>query len=126
VRRHADAAIEVAEPLGPSAELARAYSMRSQVLMCAEESRPAIEWGERALEMARAVGDLDTLAHSHINVGCALLMAGDPAGRGWLERALALARENGLHDAEARTLVNDAEIAVDWRDTERAEVALGT
>ncbi|NIY07376.1 MAG: LuxR family transcriptional regulator, partial [Gemmatimonadetes bacterium] len=88
VRRHCDQAIEVAEPMGESAELARAYALRSQILMCAEETRPAIEWGERALGMARAVDDRETLAHSFINVGCAMLMAGDPAGRARLERAL--------------------------------------
>lgn len=124
VRRHCDAAIAVAEPLGESAELARAYALRSQVLMCAEESRAAIEWGERSMTMARSVDDVETLTHSFINVGCAMLMANDVGGRERLSEALELARTHGLQDAEARTLVNDAEIAVDWRDTDRAEAAV--
>lgn len=124
VRRHCEAAVAVAEELGPSAELARAYGARSQFRMCAEECEEAIRWGERALAMARHAEDSDTVIHSLINVGCARLMTGDAAGREALDEALALAREHGLHDHEARVRINLAEIAVDWRDVDRAGTAI--
>jgi len=128
VRRHVAAAISVAEPLGPSAELARAYGVRSQILMSAEENGPAIEWGEQALSMARDVGDVETEVHCLINIGAAFLHRGDPTGRVRLGAARELARRHGLQDAEARVLTNLAEIGVDWRDVEQAsedlEVAL--
>lgn len=120
VRRHGDEAIAAAESLAPSRELARACALRSQVLMCAEESREAIEWGERALELAEDVDDTETIVHAHINVGCALLMTGDPDGHERLDVALALARTSGFHEGEARVLLNRAELARDWRDVERA------
>lgn len=126
VRMHVAAAIDVAEPEGPSAELARAYGIRSQVLMCAEENRAAIEWGERALSMARQARDTETEVHCLINIGCAFLHQGDSAGRDRLDEALDLARRHGLQDAEARVLTNLAEIGVDWRDVERAGEDLET
>jgi DNA-binding CsgD family transcriptional regulator len=121
VRRHAREAIDVVEAEGPSPELAMAYSTLSQMRMCAEDTQAAIEWGERALELARVLDHEDTLMHALINVGSARLLRGDAAGRAELERALRLALERGTYDHAARALVNLAEIAVDWRDVERAE-----
>lgn len=121
VRRHGEAAVEAVEALGPTRELARAYCTRSRFLMCAEVNREALDWGERALEMARASDDLDTVVHSLINIGASKLMMGDPSGRGRLEEALELAREHDLHDHAGRALLNLAEIAIDWRDMTRAE-----
>lgn len=126
VRTHVAAAIDVAEPLGASAELGRAYGIRSQVLMCAEENRAAIEWGERALSMARQAGDTETEVHCLINIGGAFLHRGDSAGRDRLDEALKFARRHGLQDAEARVLTNLAEIGVDWRDVEQAGEDLET
>lgn len=121
VRAHVAAAIEAAEPLGPSAELARAYGTRSQYLMNAESNREAVVWGERALEMARAVDDAETIAHTLVDIGSAKLKLGDPSGRDRLAEALALSREQQLRDAEARALLNQAEIAIDWRDVHRVD-----
>ena len=50
-------AIAILEPLGESVELARAYSGLSQLAMLAEDAEQALEWGERALELATRLGD---------------------------------------------------------------------
>ena len=50
-------AVAILEPLGESVELARAYSGLSQLAMLAEDAEQAIEWGERALELAIRLGD---------------------------------------------------------------------
>lgn len=120
VRRHAREAIDVIVAEGPTPELAMAYSTLSQMRMCAEDTAAAIEWGERALELAGELGDVDTLMHARINVGSARLMRGDEEGRAQLEQTLRLALERGAYDHAARALLNLAEIAVDWRDVERA------
>jgi DNA-binding CsgD family transcriptional regulator len=120
VRRHAREAIDVVVTEDPSPELAMAYSTLSQMRMCAEDTVAAIEWGERALALARELGHEDTLMHAQINVGSARLMRGDDEGRVQLEETLHLALERGTYDHAARALVNLAETTVDWRDVERA------
>jgi ATP/maltotriose-dependent transcriptional regulator MalT len=120
VRRHAREAIDVVEPEGPCPELAMAYSTLSQMRMCAEETEEAIEWGERALELARALDHEDTLMHALVNVGSARLMRGSAEGRAQLEDTLRFALERRAYDHAARALLNLAEISVDWRDVERA------
>lgn len=120
VRRHAREAIDVVEPEGPCPELAMAYSTLSQMRMCAEDTAAAIEWGERALVLARALGHEDTLLHALINVGAARLLRGEAEGRAQLESALRTALDRGAYDHAARALVNLADISVDWRDLERA------
>ena len=57
-------AVAILEPLGESAELARAYSGLSQLAMLAENAEQAFDWGERALELAIRLGDESTRAHA--------------------------------------------------------------
>jgi predicted ATPase/DNA-binding CsgD family transcriptional regulator len=61
-------AIEILEPLGESVELARAYSGLSQLKNLAEYNDQALEWGERALELATKLGDERTQAHVLVNL----------------------------------------------------------
>src|SRR5262249_23103198 len=60
-------AVAILEPLGESAELARAYSGLSQLGMLAEDPEQAFWWGEQALELATRLGDERTRAHALIN-----------------------------------------------------------
>src|SRR3712207_7351303 len=50
------AALEVAEPLGPGETLARAYSLAAEAHMLNDRHGEAIEWADKALAMADAVG----------------------------------------------------------------------
>ena len=59
------------ESVGEGPELAMAYSNRAQLCMLANDSATAVEWGNRALALARRVGDADTEIHALNNVGTA-------------------------------------------------------
>ena len=99
-------AIAVLEPLGPSAELAMAYSGMSQLMMLSWRIADAIEWGDRAIELARRLDHGESLVHALTNVGTALHEDGDARGDDLLEEAVALGLAEGFHDHAARAMVN--------------------
>jgi DNA-binding CsgD family transcriptional regulator len=94
------------EPLGENAELAMAYSNLAQLRMLADDMPAAVRWGERAIELARRLGDRETEMHALNNVGAALLFAGeDLEGTHRLTHSLdmALADDKPEHAARAYT-----------------------
>jgi DNA-binding CsgD family transcriptional regulator/tetratricopeptide (TPR) repeat protein len=106
-------AIAILEPLGESVELARAYSGFSQLAMLAQEIEPAIDWGERALELAGRLGDERVRAHALVNLGTALLQL-DPEAQGTLLEAHAVAHAAGDSEEAARALTNLAFTLLSW------------
>ncbi len=72
-RKAALDAVAILEPLGPSRELARAYSTVSQLEMLADDADATFAWGARALELATELGDERTRAHALVNIGTARL-----------------------------------------------------
>jgi DNA-binding CsgD family transcriptional regulator/tetratricopeptide (TPR) repeat protein len=117
-------AVEVLEAAPAGRQLAAAYSNLSQLHMLGDEEVAAIDWGERALALARRLGDADTELHAMVNIGSARLAAGHGAGVAELERAHTLAVAAGLDDHAGRALVNLASLTVDWADFATAEDAL--
>lgn len=118
-------AVEVLATQPPGPELAAAYSNLSQLFMLANEDVRAIDWGGRATELARRLGDLDTEVHALINIGSAKLNTGDRSGVADLRRAHDLAvAAGGLDDHAGRALVNLGSNAVDWYDFDVAEQTL--
>ncbi|WIG55759.1 MAG: hypothetical protein OJF61_001547 [Rhodanobacteraceae bacterium] len=106
-KAHARAAIETLETLPPGRELAMAYSNLSQLHMLAMETGAALHWGNKALDLAVAIGDRETEIHALNNIGSATLNANDEAaGRADLERSLALAQEGGFEEHAARAFTN--------------------
>lgn len=103
---YAERAIAVLELLPEGSELAMAYSNRGQLHMLAGRCAEAKEWSQRALALARTLGDRDIEVHALNNLGSAMLNDDDPAGRGILERSLALALENGFDEHAARAYTN--------------------
>jgi DNA-binding CsgD family transcriptional regulator len=95
-------AIALLEPLPRSAGLAMAYGWRSLLALHRGWDREALEFGRRALELAREVGDHAAESHALCQIGGALLGTGDRAGYEPLERSLALALEHRLEDHAAR------------------------
>ena len=95
-------AITLLEALPRSANLAMAYNWRSLLAVNRGWDREAHEFGQRALELAREVGDRRAESHALCNIGGALLGANDRAGYDSLERSLALALEDRLEDQVAR------------------------
>jgi DNA-binding CsgD family transcriptional regulator len=113
-------AVEVLESVPPSPALAAAYSNLSQLLMLAEQHTGAIEWGERAIELAVRLGDRGTELHARINIGSSRLMAGGSAGVTELLHAHEKAAAAGFPDHAARALVNLATLATDRYDLDTA------
>jgi DNA-binding CsgD family transcriptional regulator/tetratricopeptide (TPR) repeat protein len=117
-------AIAVLEREEPGHQLAMAYSNQAQLDMLAYRSQAAVAWGSRAIELARRLGDTETLSHALTNIGTARLFSGDPGGRADLEQAFEVAVAAGLEDHAARALVNRAGTAVDLRDYRHAAADL--
>jgi len=112
-------AVAILEPLGTSAELARAFSRVAQLAMLDEESEAAIEWGERALELATQVGDDSTRAHALVNVGTALVQT-NPERTATLLEGHALADAAGEREEATRALGNLAFALLTWAQPHEA------
>jgi tetratricopeptide (TPR) repeat protein len=105
--RYAAAAVTKLEPLGPSRELAMAYSNVAQLRMLANNVSEAVRWGRQAIELARELEDRETEMHALNNVGTALYLAGDVAeGRARLAQSLDLALADDAHEHAARAYTN--------------------
>ena len=100
--RFARAAVEVLEPLGPSGELAKAYASLSHVLCLQSNYDEAIDWGARAVRLAKASSDTAALALALNRHGTAQLYKSHSAeARAQLEQALALAIDARFEDLAA-------------------------
>jgi len=115
-RRYAIQAVAALESLGPSHELAMAFSNMSQLAMLASHDAPAIEWGERAIVLARQLGNDEILAHALNNVGAARLSEVGDAGWLELERSLELSLQRGFQEHAVRAYTNLATFAITNRD----------
>jgi len=114
--RYANEAVQLLETLGPSRELAMAYSNLSQMHMLADESELALLWGEKAFALAAALGDTEIESHAQNNVGTAKLTRMDPSGRADLERSLQLALTGRFDEHAARAYCNLVSTAIRRRD----------
>ena len=106
--RAAAEAVELLEPFPESHELALALSNRSQLDMLAQRDDDALHWGRRAMELARRLGDTETLVHAQTNVGATLVRVEVDAGLDLLEETARLATAAGLHEHAGRALCNAA------------------
>lgn len=104
-REQARAAVAILEPLGESAELARAYSGMSQLAMLGQDIDRATLWGDRALELATRLGDDTTRAHALVNLGTTQIQV-DPDATAPLLEAYAVSDALGLREEAGRALTN--------------------
>jgi ATP/maltotriose-dependent transcriptional regulator MalT len=116
--RFALQAVATLEPLGTSTELAMAYSAISQLAFLSAHYRRAIEWGEKALAMARTLGNVEIEAHALNNLGGARMVEVGDAGWHELERSLQLSLQHGFQDHVARAYTNLCTSAITRRDYE--------
>ncbi len=103
---YVDEAIVVLEKAPPGPELAWAYSHQSQLDMLASRMDAAITWGERALTLAKQLGQQEIIIHALGNIGTA---KADKAGAGRcveLEQSLELAVAGKYHDHVERASCN--------------------
>ncbi|MGB5450377.1 MAG: AAA family ATPase [Woeseiaceae bacterium] len=117
----ADEAVRVLESTPPSSERAMAYSLRSQLHMLNDQMDEAIEWGQRALELAAEFNDDEVRVHALNNIGTAQIFRDQPEGIQLLEESLELALRAGQHEHAARVYTNLAEYGVEFRNFELAE-----
>jgi len=102
------AALAVAEPLGESETLARAYALVSEAYMLNQRRDEAIEWADKALAMADKVGCPAVRAAALVNKGTALADAedGHEEGIALLELAIAEAEAGDFGYVLHRGLYN--------------------
>lgn len=105
--RYAERAISTLQGVGSGHELAMAYSNMSQLRALGHDCTAAVSWGERALAMAREIGDREVQMHALNNVGTAMRMVGQSVqGRQQLNRSLELALADDAHEHAARAYTN--------------------
>lgn len=121
---YAEQAVGELEALAPTAELALAYSTRSQFLMLQDRFEDAIAWGRRAMDLSDRPGRLEIRAHALNNVGTALMMTGGPDGDRLLEESLRISLANGFHDHASRAYTNYAECRMIERAFEAADMLM--
>jgi DNA-binding CsgD family transcriptional regulator len=99
-------AIALLEPRPPTSHLAMAYSVRSRLASNRGLDLEAVDFGERALALAREFGNAMIESYSLNNIGSAQLIAGDLSGYEPLERSLRQALDNRLDECAARAYCN--------------------
>src|SRR5205807_6499806 len=89
----------------PGRELAMAYCNVSHLCMNIEDAAGTALWGERALELAQRIGDVEALVYAQINLGAMEIIACSPGGSHALEPTLELAQAAGLEEHAGRVFV---------------------
>ena len=105
-KRQIDLAIDGLERLGPSPELAMAYSFRSQSVMLEPDFDAGEKWARMAIEIGEQTDATAALVHAYNNLGSCLLWRGDLAGADYLRRSRDLAIEHHLPDDVGRAYAN--------------------
>ncbi|MHA2096386.1 MAG: LuxR C-terminal-related transcriptional regulator, partial [Candidatus Hodarchaeales archaeon] len=99
-------AVEILESLPPSPQLAMAYSTRSGIYAGDEKPHLAIEWGEKALKLARKLNEPQIEIHALANIGKAKMFIYDETGERDLKQSLAMAQQKGIDEGVLRAFVN--------------------
>ena len=113
--QYADLAIETLLELPPSPALAKAFNNKSQLHMMAGEEEPAIEWGNRAIELAEKLGVVEVLVHARTDVRSAEKWVHSESGKVELERALQIAQDKEMHFQVSRCYANLVSACVRFR-----------
>jgi DNA-binding CsgD family transcriptional regulator/tetratricopeptide (TPR) repeat protein len=95
-------AVTVLEQLPAGHELAMAYSNLSHLYMNVEDRERTIEWGTKALELARRLGDVEAEIYAATNINTVEYLAGDTASIERLERWVERAKGAGLEEHAGR------------------------
>ncbi len=89
--------------------------------MLAHRPDEAVGYGERAVALAREVGDAAITSHALTNIGTARWFLGDPAGQRTMEEALPVALDAGDTEDACRAYVNITWTLLDWFRLDEAE-----
>jgi DNA-binding CsgD family transcriptional regulator len=99
-------AIETLEKFPPGKQLAMSYSNYSQIYMLREKTDMALKWGEKGVNLARTLNNIEIEAHALNNIGAAKMFASDDSGEKYLKKSLELSLQNDLHEHVCRAYVN--------------------
>ncbi|MGE5106201.1 MAG: AAA family ATPase [Sphingobacteriales bacterium] len=119
-------AIEVLDKQPSSSTKAMAYSNMSQLKMLSDETDECIYWGEKAIAIAKELGDEETLSHALNNIGSVQMKIKSSLQKGieLLQQSLAIALKNSYHEHVARAYTNLGYNGVSMKDYAFAEKAL--
>jgi len=98
----------------------------SQLKMLSEDAEECRIWGEKAIAMAKDLGDDEALSHALINVGLIEMrvQSSRQKGREKLRQSLDIAVKNGYDENAARAYTNLSTNAVRIKDYEFAKKIL--
>jgi DNA-binding CsgD family transcriptional regulator/tetratricopeptide (TPR) repeat protein len=99
-------AVKLLEGLAPSAQLAHAYRIQAHIHMLRRDCTQAIDWSNKAIELAETFGARDTLAAALGVLGAATQFVEYEAGCTHLRRAFDIADVEGL-DFMAAVILNN-------------------
>jgi DNA-binding CsgD family transcriptional regulator/tetratricopeptide (TPR) repeat protein len=118
-RECAREALAILEPLGDSRDLAAAYSNLSQLAMLDEDAGPAVDWAERAIELAQRLDDDATRIHALVNIGSIRLICDRQDAEPLLEAYRTADAAGSRHEA-TRALVVRGYSALYWAEPDVA------
>jgi DNA-binding CsgD family transcriptional regulator/tetratricopeptide (TPR) repeat protein len=104
-------ALELAQRLPPGLPLARAHATESYLRMLNRDYEESIAHGQKAIALAEAEGDTETLAAAHKTMGAALMFVDYPRGCDHLRTSLDLAKglaDGGVAVADAYVMLGSA------------------
>ena len=119
-------AIEILESQPASKAKAMAYSNMSQLKMLSDETAECVQWGNKAIEMAKEINDDEILCHAMNNVGSVLwkVQSSRKKGREMLFESLDIALKNSFHEHAARSYSNIASNYLLFKEYELARQIL--
>lgn len=107
-------AVEILEKLPPGRQLAMTYSNLSQLYYCRGILELTVNWGEKAINLAKKLHEPEIEVHSLNNIGACKMMAGDDNGEPLLKKSLELSLQNDFHEHAARAFDNLG-VVYTWR-----------
>ena len=119
-------AIEILGSQPASKAKAMAYSNMSQLKMLSDETAECIEWGNKAIDMAKEIKDDEILSHAMNNVGTILWKnkSSIEKGKEMLFESLDIALRNSFHEHAARSYSNIGSIYLLFKEYELAKQVL--
>jgi DNA-binding CsgD family transcriptional regulator/tetratricopeptide (TPR) repeat protein len=101
-------------------ELAKAYSNYAQLKMLSSEREKALEYGQKAIELANKIHDEEILCHALNNIGSALFESEGTIPK-QLHQSLEIALKNGYQEHVARAYTNLSSNAIEHKLYDDAE-----
>ncbi len=96
--------IGILENLPPSKQLAMAYCSQSYTYIATEKPYLSIEWGEKALKLAKELNEPQIEIHALRNIGVGKMYVNEDGGETTLIKSLSLAQQKGF-DSQALTIL---------------------